>query len=297
MNLRAMRHLKILMKNDQLKNPKNFIKSFLSFVRRKSIAAYFGFLRLRYGRAGIVRRRINDYNIYVFNNNEIGRQIILKKKYEEENSQALKKLIKKNWICLDIGANIGYYSLLLASLAPMGKVYSFEPIRSDYGLININADINDFRHIKTLNIAVSDSDGQADFSVSKDSAFSSLFHTGRNEEIKKIKTPTAKLDSLVKELNIDKINFIKIDVEGSERLVIAGGADTLKNLKPDVILVEVCEENLAAFKVRPADLIDSILAFDYSPYICSEGRFKPFDYEMLGFSTDIFFFRYPISEI
>lgn len=80
--------------------------------------------------------------------------------YENEKVKIFKKFVKKGRVVFDIGANVGYYSLLAANLVgPSGKVFAFEPLRSNFEHLKKNADINFYRNIFPFEVAVSDKSG------------------------------------------------------------------------------------------------------------------------------------------
>jgi tRNA G37 N-methylase Trm5 len=87
--------------------------------------------------------------------------------YERHEISFLKKYVKPGWICLDIGANIGFYTLNLGKLVGAeGKVYAIEPSPSNYKKLEENITINNLDNCITSNIALSSKSGEFLFSVS-----------------------------------------------------------------------------------------------------------------------------------
>jgi len=249
-----------------------YIKILYNKIKNKTILNY---LKKQYTQPTLKQTKINNYKIAVFLNDGIGRQIYGLKKYEKEHTNFLKTIINKDWVCLDIGANIGYYTLLLSKLARNGKIYSFEPNSTNFQLLNLNVYINDFQNVITNQIALSNENNYQNFKITKDSAFASFKNTERSEVIDEVKVKTKKLDDYIQEKEIKKIDFIKIDVEGAEKLVLDGAQNILQALKPKIILTELCEDNLRPFNENGVSITNFLKNFNYSPFSLSNSKLKP----------------------
>jgi FkbM family methyltransferase len=208
--------------------------------KNQIVLAVLGFL---YKKKTIRQARINDYKILVDLKDGIGKQIYGLKRYEKRYTDVLKKIIKNDWICADVGANIGYYSLLLAKLAPQGKVYAIEPNEELCGMIKASAALNDFKNIEVINQAVGNENAVKTFYLSGDSGFSSLKNIDSAQ--KNVQVRETKLDDL-----LDKVDFIKIDTEGTAKDVVLGMAGILKNSRPKAIQIEISldDEIIGLFK-------------------------------------------------
>lgn len=142
----------------------------------------------------------------------------------ENNHYALLDL-KENDVVLDIGAHIGSFTLKAARLVGnRGAVYAFEPHPGSFGILKKNIELNGYDNVYSINTALSDSEGMALLSVSEGSIAHSIVFR-RSPESLNISTRT--IDSVVEELNID-VSAIKIDAEGAELKVLAGGVTTLQ---------------------------------------------------------------------
>ncbi len=149
----------------------------------------------------------------------------------------LYSLIKKDFVCFDIGANIGETTLNFARLAPDGKVYSFEPVPFLFQRLKTNTGLNNFQNISLYNIAVSDKKEELFFDKPGNNNSSGISMNKEKSSTSACVQSTT-IDSFVNENNIHKIDFIKIDVEGFENYVINGGSNTFKNMKP-VLFIEI----------------------------------------------------------
>jgi len=131
---------------------------------------------------------------------------------------------------IDIGANIGKYTIMLGKNA--NKVIAIEPEPNNFKILKKNIKKNKLKNVIALKIACSNKDEKADFYVDKqNTGYNSLNRKTKD----KITIKTRKLDNLLKELKIKKIDLIKIDVEGAEKQVLEGGIHSLKKYKPKII--------------------------------------------------------------
>lgn len=151
--------------------------------------------------------------------------------YELEQTKNFEKLVKEGDVVFDIGANVGFYSLLAAELVgEKGKVFVFEPLFQNYEYLRKHIELNGYKNIKPFNIAISDKEGKEFFSKSLSSATGHLVDSGE------IKVNTIAIDDWIKEKKLPIPNILKIDVEGAEDLVLKGAQSILKKFKPLIFL-------------------------------------------------------------
>ena len=140
---------------------------------------------------------------------------------------AKKSLIKKNAVILDIGANIGNHTLFFAKECQASKVYSFEPIIDAYKILTQNIEINNLKNVELINFAVGAEEGYADIIKKfKDNLGGTQLNTSNRQTSIKIIT----IDSL----NLQKVDFIKIDTEFFEKQVLDGAIQTIERTKPNI---------------------------------------------------------------
>jgi FkbM family methyltransferase len=135
--------------------------------------------------------------------------------------------------CVDIGANYGCYTLALAKAAgPGGQVWSVEPASGTAAWLRQSVDVNEFGHVTVLQQALSDRVGTARLSIEANSELNSLSGSagGATEEV-----PLTTLDALAAEHGWDAIDFLKLDAEGEEERIVAGGAAFLRSHSPLVM--------------------------------------------------------------
>ena len=178
--------------------------------------------------------------------------------YEKDESDMIENLIcfgseKKNFF--DIGANIGWYSIMVAKSNRNVLVHSFEPIPKTYQSLVKNVDLNSLPNISTHNFGFSDKSGEFDFYYYPEGSgnASSANVTGRSDtEVVKCKVKT--LDEYINKSN-EQIDFIKCDVEGAELLVFKGGIDAIINSKP-IVFSEILRKWSEKFNYNPNEIFE-----------------------------------------
>ncbi len=156
--------------------------------------------------------------------------------------------IKYGFKVVEIGAHIGYFSLLIAKLiGTKGKLFAIEPLPVNQKRLNEHIISNGFNNVKILNFAVSDKNDNEDFFVFDFSTIGRLTTVDpryEKEPLDKISVECRTFDSLYKTGLIDMPDFIKIDTEGAELLILKGMHDILKISKPQ-LLIELHNEMTA----------------------------------------------------
>jgi FkbM family methyltransferase len=157
--------------------------------------------------------------------------------YEPHVLNLMKDIIKKDNICIDIGANIGVISLVLSKLVgENGKVYSIEASKNNYNYLLKNIEINKLKNIVAINQGVWDCQKINTFSYVEEVAGCSFF-SSKNIHEGYLENVTCKpLKDIFCDYDIKYIDFIKLDVEGSEIKVIQGGYDIFLKFKPHLIV-------------------------------------------------------------
>ena len=150
--------------------------------------------------------------------------------YEREAQEIFVAAIRPGDVVYDVGANVGFYTLLASKLAGHGSVVSFEPLPRNLALLERHLRLNAVRNVRVLPIAVSSRSGTARFATSHNPAMGGLTATGE------IEVTTASLDDLIAARAIARPSFMKIDVEGAEHDVLTGAAKLLAEDRPTILL-------------------------------------------------------------
>lgn len=166
--------------------------------------------------------------------------VFFKGYYSPDLSILLSKLASAGMIAFDVGANVGAYSLLIADkVGPQGMVYCFEPNPEVSDRLLANIRLNGFElRTSVLNTALSSSVGNSKLFVPKkdhhNRGISSLYrYTDLLEEQIAVKVET--IDNVVAELNLEHLDLVKIDTDGSDAEVIFGGRKAIETHLPIVV--------------------------------------------------------------
>lgn len=167
--------------------------------------------------------------------------------------------LKPGDVVLDLGANAGLYTVIAAQIVgPGGHVYAFEPGRQALALLRNNIALNHLSNVTVIEAAVSNVTGEAAFAVAHDSALSSLADVQRSDqEIAGWETvQTIRVDDAMARYDNPPVSFIKIDVEGAEKLALEGASGLLARAEHLTILFEAFDQNTRAFDYSVRELID-----------------------------------------
>jgi FkbM family methyltransferase len=165
----------------------------------------------------------------------------------ERNSMSIWiKLVKNAEIIFDIGANTGYYSLVAKTLNPRAKIYAFEPIAESFHNLEYNNRLNNF-DIVCLDCAASNEDGEAKIYSAPDDFYEVSLNKQYLDEKHVSCVPTVikaiRLDTLIKELKIERLDLIKLDVETFEAEVLEGLGEYLDKFRP-TLLIEILNDEV-----------------------------------------------------
>lgn len=198
-------------------------------------------------------------------------------------------------IVLDIGANAGLYTLVAArAIGDAGHVYAFEPGERALQLLRRNIALNGLTNVTVIDAAVSDTTGEAPFAVARDTALGSLADMGRDDQQIAEWQPvrTIRLDDAIAQYGIDGVRFVKMDVEGAEKLALDGAARWLSSgTAPLTILFEAFEQNARAFGYTVRQLLDSLqdAGFELHGFDRS-GTLRPLDQLGTAIGTTVYNF-------
>jgi len=181
------------------------------------------------GLLGGQRMRVNwaNHKTYVFGT------------HEPHVMQVMKDLVQPGWTAVDVGAHIGYSTLLMAQcVGPPGKVLAFEPLAQNYKLLVENIGLNGHQNISAENLALMARPGSIELRSATPGAMTWVAST-HLDAAAAVETQTVEgvtLDDYVQRHNIGKIDFVKMDVEGAEGDVLTGMSAILKRDKPTLLI-------------------------------------------------------------
>lgn len=158
--------------------------------------------------------------------------------YENHMVEFYNELLDEDSVCIDAGANIGILSMYL-STATKGMIYAFEPAMETYEMLVKNVEVNKM-NVTAINKALGNYTGKINFAFNKfNNGNGSLMpknqeHWYEGAENDKRQVDIITLDDYIKENKIEKLDLLKMDVEGFETHILEGAKETLEKFRPDV---------------------------------------------------------------
>jgi FkbM family methyltransferase len=155
--------------------------------------------------------------------------------YEPDVMLVLANLVEPDWVCLDVGANLGAISLVLAHLCPKGRVHAFEAAGENVAHLRANLAANGATNATAHHLALYDRDGTLTLhftsSYAGGSFVSDVVDEGLAEEV-----PARTLDGWVADQGLDRLDVVKLDVEGAESRMLAGARATIERFRPHLVV-------------------------------------------------------------
>lgn len=192
--------------------------------------------------------------------------------YQIGNPLLLKRLVRPGFVCIDVGANIGSYTLLMAEIVGReGQVIAIEPQPEERSKLQAHLMLNRLSNVKVLPYAISDTPGQmtlyapAEKTGARPNASLLRENVFRGAEVE-IPVEARTLDSLVQEYKLERVDLIKTDTEGYEYHVLMGARETIKRFRPH-ILFEYEVHTWGNLGLKLENAIDLLRQFDYTFYV------------------------------
>jgi FkbM family methyltransferase len=181
---------------------------------------------------------------------------------EDATTEFVKSFLRPGMTFVDVGANVGYFTLLAASLG--ASVVAYEPTPTVVKRLRENIALSGFDSVTVVNAAVADKRGILHLYQSpNDPEANNLFGDGDDP----VKVRAVSLDDDLADHGVQKIDLLKIDAEGAEPLVLIGAARLLRSNSAPTIIIEVNPVSLRSANSVPAAVISSL---ESSGYRCSE---------------------------
>jgi FkbM family methyltransferase len=213
----------------------------------------------------------NDLKMKLDLDEWIQQQIYFLGNFDPVGIRFIKNQLYEGEIFVDIGANVGAYSLIASKLVgKSGKVIAFEPASKSFLRLLKNISLNGITNIIPERFVVIDKSSHTDLYIagSQNMGMSSIYHhdseTGITEKVESVS-----LDDYIEKKEISRISLIKIDIEGSEFLALKGMQKVLTGMRPK-ILMELKEEILKSSGYTEQDVISNLEKAGYSRFIIDE---------------------------
>lgn len=194
----------------------------------------------------------------------------------------LEDLIRKDFLILDIGANIGTTTVRFANCAIDGSVVAFEPSATTFSRLRRNLELNEIANVSCLQIGLGDQDGQfALYDVVETNPGMKRILPDQivNEDYSSEQIQMTTVDSVVRNMGIHRVDLIKIDIEGFEEKALLGSRVTLKKMRP-ILFVELDDGNLKLHGSSAKNLMSFVQGFGYE-------LFEAESMELISESTDL----------
>jgi FkbM family methyltransferase len=194
-------------------------------------------------RVGTVRRRLpNGRTLSLWSRGDdwVSNQIYWRgwDGYEPETAPLFFKLATRAAVTVDVGAYVGYYTLIAAHANPTGRVFAFEPLPTIHKRLIRNIELNQIKNVECVPVAAGETDREASFfhidaelPTSSSLSFEFMRPTG---DLVSSSVQVTTLDRFAADRGITRIDLLKIDTESTECSVLRGMAKTLERDRPDV---------------------------------------------------------------
>ncbi|MBK8727243.1 MAG: FkbM family methyltransferase [Holophagaceae bacterium] len=175
----------------------------------------------------------------------------------------------------DVGANYGYYSLLLHKNFPALGIQAFEPLPPTFARLTENLDLNGAASVRANPFGLSDNDGEFPFYFYPEgSGNASAVDLSGLPSVQQLACRVRRMDDFTAASGLSP-DFIKCDVEGAELMVFMGGRATLERCRP-AVFTEMLRKWSAKFDYHPNEIITLFQGMGYGCFTAKEGRLRPF---------------------
>ncbi len=206
------------------------------------------------GQASLRRLELDGYVMVIdADDPALGRAHTYAADIEPHVTAQFRRFVRPDSTVLDIGANMGWYTLLAAKLAPRGRVIAVEAHPGNVRLIEQSLAINAFNNVEIWPVAASDRPGLLAFATFNSNGFVPKEMDVNAPGVKRV--PALALDALLEQ--VDRLDLVKIDIEGFEPYALRGMIGALQKWRPVVL----CEFHPWILRVREPDLGDQYLRF------------------------------------
>lgn len=203
---------------------------------------------------------INGINYVIDPNQHIESELLRCGHFESDTTDLISRFCGEGMVALDIGANIGAHTLLMArQVTKSGSVIAFEPTTYAHQRLVKNISLNSFKNILVEKIGLSDETKVEEVCFA--SSWSPEEHRPAIANVPEL-VRLMRLDDYLRENGIHNVDFIKLDVDGFETKIIRGALKTLNTFEPRIVF-EVCPHRLAEQGSSPSELLDLLSSIGY----------------------------------
>jgi FkbM family methyltransferase len=216
----------------------------------------------------IIRNFDSDLVLRVDRSKVMGASIYWTGFHEYRELLFLHDFLTKEMVLLDVGANIGEYSIFAAKRLTDGKVVSFEPVPTLRKILDQNIQLNRFSNVAVKPFGLSDAAGSFPiyFVGENENEGQATFFPGVIQNQRSVNAELKTLDEEWGQLSLNRLDFIKMDIEGSELRALLGARNVIKRFRP-IIMLEVSEVTYQAAGYKLDDVSDYFAAINYRHFV------------------------------
>ena len=194
--------------------------------------------------------------------------------YDNEDICSCLRLLKRDSVALDVGANVGFWTVPIAmTLCGGGRVHAFEPLSANSKRLRENVELNGVAEVvKIHETGLSDKAAtveislREDFSNGSDTGNAAIVIDNSDKNFRCTKIQVVPLDQICQSLMLSRLDFVKVDIEGHEDKFLAGASSVIAEFRP-IIYMEVNEPYYSRRGLDATDLFQSWL--DSADYTCA----------------------------
>lgn len=199
----------------------------------------------------------------------MGGQIFFRGSYSGDQLTLIEKLLNTHSVFIDAGANQGEFSIAAARIVQQGKVIAFEPVSEYRERLLENVRLNNFGNVQVITAALGEKEGhlpiydrQENFTDgTRNEGLPTLFASESRHHAREV-VQVRRLDDVLRELGIPRVDVIKLDIEGAEWIALRGAVNTLASCRPTLVL-EIGRETCRAAGYEPEALVEWLTSLNY----------------------------------
>jgi FkbM family methyltransferase len=194
--------------------------------------------------------------------------------FEPQSIRLMKRVVRPGTIALDVGANIGFFTVEAAmAVGPSGRVIAIEAFPPHARTVRRNVELNSFCNVDVISSAVGEADGVATLTLPT-GANHGMFTLGTIAGADSGEVPVKRIDDILEQQGVRSVDFIKMDIEGSELRALKGAANTLRSNHPP-ILIELNEAALIGCGTSSSEVKELLYSLGYKGWLVGRGRLVP----------------------
>ena len=205
--------------------------------------------------------------------------------FEPNERALLRTLVEPGMVVLDVGAHAGFYSLNASRLVgPSGRVIAFEPSPRERKRLRLHLRLNRCANVTVEGAALGASSGEGHlFVFDGRTTGCNSFQLASTVGARQVTVPICTLDQYVADGIVNRVDFVKMDIEGAELSALRGAEELFRTRRP-TLLCELHDKRTAPWGYRARDIVDLVASWGYRWYsVGDRGRVTPIDASQTAF--------------